>query len=209
MVNRTKKRYRKFITCFFLALLLNFISIGIVFASGSGSKGLGAADHVGDEVVGSPENQRAGLESSNQSRVQVEDEVFCLALNIYFEARSEEEEGQLAVGHVVMNRIADRHYPGTACDVVQQGGEQRLHRCQFSWWCDGRSDEPLNKKAWLKSIKLAIKVYFGHSEDPTEGALWYHADYANPYWSDTLVLGNKIGQHIFYLKNEPPQYALN
>jgi spore germination cell wall hydrolase CwlJ-like protein len=209
MVNRTKKRYRKFIICFFLSLPLNFVSISVVCASDSGTKGFDVAAHAGDKSVDGPEEQSAGQESSKQSRIQIEDEIFCLALNIYFEARSEEEVGQLAVGHVVMNRVADRHYPGTACGVVRQGGEERLHRCQFSWWCDGRSDEPLNKKAWLRSIKLAIKVYFGHSEDPTEGALWYHADYANPYWRDTLVLGNKIGQHIFYLKNKQPQYALN
>ena len=85
----------------------------------------------------------------------------------------------------------------------------RLYRCQFSWWCDGQSDTPANQKAWLKSLKLAITVYFGHSEDPTNGALWYHADYANPYWSDTLIVGNKIGQHIFYLKKRQPKYASN
>ena len=129
------------------------------------------------------------------------EEVHCLALNIYFEARSEPESGQRAVGHVVMNRVAHPTYPDSVCQVVQQGGEQRLHRCQFSWWCDGRSDKPVNKKAWDKSLQLAREIYLGTSEDTTDGALWYHAIYVKPYWSDILRQGDKIGQHIFYLEN--------
>lgn len=128
-------------------------------------------------------------------------EVHCLALNIYFEARSEPESGQRAVGHVVMNRVAHPTYPDSVCQVVRQGGEQKLHRCQFSWWCDGRSDKPVNKRAWDKSLRLAREIYLGMSEDTTNGALWYHATYVKPYWSDILRQGDKIGQHIFYLEN--------
>ena len=126
------------------------------------------------------------------------DEIECLALNIYFEARSEPEAGQLAVGHVVMNRVASARFPGTVCDVIQQGGELRRYRCQFSWWCDGRSDTPRNKRLWEKSAELALNVYWGQSEDPTEGALWYHADYVKPYWRKAFERGPKIGRHIFY-----------
>jgi len=128
-------------------------------------------------------------------------EVHCLALNIYFEARSEPVTGQRAVGHVVMNRVAHRSYPDSVCQVVQQGGEQRLHRCQFSWWCDGQSDKPVNQKAWDQSLRLARKIYLGTLRDTTDGALWYHANYVKPYWSDLLLKGDRIGQHIFYLEN--------
>ena len=126
------------------------------------------------------------------------DEIRCLALNIYFEARSEPETGQLAVGHVVMNRVASTRFPGTVCDVIQQGGELRRHRCQFSWWCDGRSDIPGNRRLWEKSAELALKVYWGRTVDPTEGALWYHADYVKPTWRKAFERGPKIGRHIFY-----------
>ena len=132
---------------------------------------------------------------------QFEKEVYCLALNIYFEARSEPEMGQRAVGHVVMNRVAHSGYPSSVCEVVQQGGEQQLHRCQFSWWCDGRSDKPENKKVWARSLRLARMIYLGILEDTTEGALWYHATYVTPYWSKILLRGERIGQHIFYLEN--------
>jgi hypothetical protein len=136
-------------------------------------------------------------------------EIECLAQNIYFEARSESEQGQLAVGHVVMNRVADKHYPNSACEVVKQGGEKRRNRCQFSWWCDGRSDQPMNNKAWEQSVELARTIYMGYTKDPTDGALWYHADYVNPRWSGTLVLVKKIGHHLFYLSEKQPVYAFN
>ena len=144
-----------------------------------------------------------------QDHTQTVKEIRCLALNIYFEARGESQQGQHAVGHVVMNRVANRHYPDTICKVVQQGGEQQLNRCQFSWWCDGRSDKPLNQEAWRNALESAYTIYLGYSKDPTDGALWYHAVYVNPYWSNTLTLGKKIGHHIFYLQKKQPKYALN
>jgi spore germination cell wall hydrolase CwlJ-like protein len=125
-------------------------------------------------------------------------EIECLALNIYFEARGEPEAGQLAVGHVVMNRVSSKRFPSTVCDVIQQGGAARRDRCQFSWWCDGRSDTPRNKRLWEKSAELALNIYWGRSADPTAGALWYHADYVKPYWRTKLERGPKIGRHIFY-----------
>jgi len=186
---------------------LLFVFTNVAVARESDDRHPNAVDKIErDTEVGSGVTNQVRALSSQQD-VQIANEVHCLALNIYFEARGEVEKGRLAVGHVVMNRVADRHYPGTVCGVVRQGGEERLHRCQFSWWCDGQPDKPLNQRAWLESLKLAVRVYFGHSEDPTDGALWYHADYANPYWSDALVLGDKIGQHLFYLKEKQPKYA--
>ncbi|MFQ6017247.1 MAG: cell wall hydrolase [Kiloniellaceae bacterium] len=126
------------------------------------------------------------------------DEVACLALNIYFEARGEPDAGKLAVGHVVMNRVSSPRFPGTVCEVVRQGGDLRRNRCQFSWWCDGRSDKPKNKQEWQRSSEFALGVYWGQSQDPTEGALWYHADYVKPAWRKKFERGPKIGRHIFY-----------
>ena len=57
----------------------------------------------------------------------------CLALNVYWEARSEPMQGQLAVAAVTLNRVNDPRFPDDICDVVRQGGEVRKHRCQFSW----------------------------------------------------------------------------
>lgn len=208
-IRTTKYRFQQSIALILFAVGLYSIFTPAAVATESANRHVAKATFVDRNTEGSSGEQDLSPETSAQQEIRIENEVLCLALNIYFEARSEPEQGQLAVAHVVMNRVVDQHYPSTACKVVRQGGEDRLYRCQFSWWCDGQSDTPANQKAWLKSLKLAIRVYFGHSEDPTDGALWYHADYANPYWSDTLVLGNKIGQHIFYLKKRQPKYALN
>ncbi|MDH3474807.1 MAG: cell wall hydrolase [Rhodospirillales bacterium] len=134
----------------------------------------------------------------------LDEELRCLALNIYFEARGESDAGRSAVGHVVMNRVSDRRFPATVCAVVQQGGEMVRHRCQFSWWCDGRSDRPLDRRSWEAAGTIARAVYWGLSEDPTQGALWYHADYVAPYWSKAFEEGPTIGRHVFYLERGHP-----
>ena len=128
-------------------------------------------------------------------------ELKCLALTIYFEARGEPDEGKLAVGHVVMNRTQHPRFPGGICQVVQQGGEKLRFRCQFTWWCDGRSDTPEDVRAWERSKAMARRVFWDHSRDPTGGALWYHSDAVAPSWRDALDLGPKIGRHIFYRTN--------
>ncbi len=128
----------------------------------------------------------------------VRQEVECLALTIYFEARGEPDTGKLAVGHVVMNRASHPLFPGAVCAVVRQGGERLRYRCQFSWWCDGQSDHPTDWRAWQRSKALARRIYWDYSEDPTAGALWYHADYVTPSWRNSLAPGAKIGRHIFY-----------
>jgi spore germination cell wall hydrolase CwlJ-like protein len=145
---------------------------------------------------------QAGVETPEE--VEMSEELKCLALTIYFESRGEPDAGKVAVGHVVMNRVNDPRFPGQVCKVVRQGGEWRRNRCQFSWWCDGRSDKPKDRRAWGLSQELANTIYAGVSEDPTEGALWYHADYVKPYWKNVFARGPKIGRHIFYARSYRP-----
>jgi len=136
------------------------------------------------------------------SQIDLSEEVTCLAQNIYFEARSEPVAGKLAVGHVVLNRVASKRFPDSSCKVIRQGGELRRNRCQFSWWCDGRSDQPLNKDAWITARLMAWFIYNGQTADPTSGALWYHAVYVKPYWRTAFVEGPRIGRHIFYTNGD-------
>ena len=124
----------------------------------------------------------------------------CLALNIYWEARSEPLEGQISVAAVTLNRVRDPQFPDSVCDVVHQGGQKKLNRCQFSWWCDGKSDEPENAAAWQTAQALARRALFGELKDPTGGALWYHATYVSPSWTNRKVQTAWIGRHIFYRK---------
>jgi hypothetical protein len=140
----------------------------------------------------------AGDAAAADDAIDVRQEVRCLAQTIYFEARGEPDAGKLAVGHVVMNRVASADYPDRVCAVVRQGGEEELHRCQFSWWCDGRSDQPSELDAWRHSQAMARAVYWNFSPDPTGGAKWYHADYVAPAWRDKFERGPVIGRHVFY-----------
>ena len=125
-------------------------------------------------------------------------ELECLALNIYFEARSEPSEGQLAVAYTTLNRVADQKFPDSVCEVVQQGGEAKLHQCQFSWWCDGKSDKVYEESAWQMSLVVAERALRNRYNDPTGGALFYHTTDVRPYWSRHFKLLAKIGKHLFY-----------
>ena len=131
--------------------------------------------------------------------------VMCLAMNLYHETRGETLAGNIAVGYVTMNRVADPRYPDTVCGVVHQAKYHGWdlvnpikNRCQFSWYCDGLSDNPQDGKAMLESVILAQHVIAGTVTDISQGATHYHAKYVNPYWSDDMTVVLEIGQHIFY-----------
>ncbi len=152
---------------------------------------------------GYPSQPEVGRASAADSAAEIN----CLALNIYFEARDQSDQGKLAVGYVVMNRALDSQFPDTACEVIQDGGDEVRNRCQFSWWCDGLSDLPSDLTAWESSKQLAGDVYWGRTKDPSEGALWYHADYVQPAWGFEFAKGPKLGKHIFYQRAKPGDLA--
>ena len=130
--------------------------------------------------------------------------LMCLALNVYFEARSENMASQVAVSLVVMNRVEDHRFPDTVCEVVKQGityknsGQPVINQCQFSWHCDGKPDRPKNKQAWLKAQQVASIVLDGSMVDFTEGSTHYHAHYVYPSWRKTKTKVARIDSHIFY-----------
>lgn len=119
--------------------------------------------------------------------------LMCLALTLYFESRGEPWLGQIAVAQVVLNRVESSQFPDNVCDVVYEGGEAR-YKCQFTWYCDGKSDEPQDEKSWAVSLSLASLSYI--LPDFTAGSLWYHADYVNPTWASNNYL--QVGAHKFY-----------
>ena len=130
----------------------------------------------------------------------------CLADNMYFEARNQGTAGIIAVSNVVLNRVASGMYPNTVCGVVKQGPKYKgsdvpvRHKCQFSWFCDGKSDEPRrDSKEWFKAQDYARIVLSGRiALDVTEGATHYHATYVRPAWAKTKTRTTRIERHIFY-----------
>lgn len=140
-----------------------------------------------------------------------EKELYCLAQNVYFEARSEPMAGQYAVADVVLNRVRDRRWPDTICGVIKQGPVSQWHlentgktvplrnMCQFSWYCNGKSDDPRDAKAWKNAQFVALQIVQGGSfRGITEGSTHYHAVYADPFWNEHYRRIAKIGTHIFY-----------
>jgi len=142
----------------------------------------------------------------------------CMAKNIYFEARAESTAGRLAVANVTINRTIDSNYPNTICEVVQDGIHHynknlkkffpARDRCQFSWYCDGKLDDPdLTSRSWKDSVLLAEIVLNNHYDkaliDITDGATHYHANWMDEYpkWSKHKKVMASIDRHIFYKKH--------
>ena len=98
---------------------------------------------------------------------------------------------------VVLNRVADRRFPDTICDVVFQGAEKR-RGCQFSFACDGSMKKATEIRSWDQAEALADLVFRGFRPPLTRFATFYHADYVDPYWAKVFDETTVIGDHIFY-----------
>ena len=131
----------------------------------------------------------------------IETALMCLALNIYFEARSEPIEGQIAIAEVTLNRVASTNYPNDVCSVVLQ---ENKDGCQFSWWCDGKSDQPREHNSLQTSKALAeLMLNEGHHITVIgDEATHYHNNEVHPYWANDLHKIRQIGKHIFYKKKD-------
>lgn len=128
----------------------------------------------------------------------------CLATAIYFEARSEPEEGQAAVAQVILNRVASGLYPTSVCGVVFQN-QQRHNACQFSFACEGHALRITEPESWATAVRVAHEVTDGTAYvSDVGGATHYHANYVRPLWASRLTKMDKIGHHIFY-KLKPGQ----
>jgi spore germination cell wall hydrolase CwlJ-like protein len=128
------------------------------------------------------------------------DEVECLAKNIYYEARDQNLTGMYAVAGVTLNRVKDRRWPNDICGVVKQRKVvQNQWICQFSWFCDGLSDNPKDLYNW----NVCYTVAYIAMTDKTLKVIpsdiyWYHSNKVEPYWASAYTATAVIGDHIFY-----------
>jgi hypothetical protein len=131
----------------------------------------------------------------------------CLAEAIYFESRSEPEEGQAAVAQVVLNRVRSGIYPTTVCGVVYQD-RNRPFACQFTFACEGKSLRIEEPGPWAVATRIAQEVASGANYNPKVGeAVNYHANYVSPFWVGYLRKVDRIGAHIFYAMREGVNWA--
>lgn len=199
---------QKYLT-YFLCLLFAIVGTFLFLAS----KPLGADVIEKSSIVRSIEKYSvSNILNIQKKRDQEYEQIYCLAENIYFEARGESTLGQMAVGFVTLNRVASEMYPNTVCEVVNQGQISNwhqentgkrvplMHKCQFSWKCDGRADIISDRKAFSDILELAKTLMTTKINDVTHGALFYHADYVKPRWASSKHRTVKIGRHIFYRK---------
>jgi spore germination cell wall hydrolase CwlJ-like protein len=158
-----------------------------------------------EEIAYHPSTEGLNFRYQGENQAEFETrERRCLATAIYFEARGEPVRGQVAVAQVILNRVRSPLFPETICGVVYQG--QMHPGCQFSFACDGHTDNPRNDGQWALAQSIAKKITAGELWLPEVGySTYYHANYVTPDWVGDMSKIDKIGRHIFYKKrNEVP-----
>ena len=123
------------------------------------------------------------------------EDILWMARNVYYEARNQSAKGMIAVMYTTLNRTLSEQYPQTIKDVVTQRNKKG---CQFSWYCT--KNAPVNEQEFLKIynfVKQVLPVLY-IMNDPTHGALYYHANYVKPAWAKVFTKTAVIDDHIFY-----------
>ena len=121
----------------------------------------------------------------------------CLTAAVYYEARSQSEDGQRAVAQVVLNRVRDRAFPNSVCGVVYQGAERRTG-CQFSFTCDGSMARARELGAWERARAIAAAALGGSVYAPVGAATSFHTTSILPWWASSLARITTVGAHVFY-----------
>ena len=164
----------------------------------------------------------------NVNGVEIQkEEAFCLAQNVFMEAKGENLAGKSAVAHVTLNRVKHEKYPGSVCAVTKQAKLRKnwkgyevpiIGMCQFSWYCDGKSDNIQvvyekgkakgkqigpNMEAWKQSVQVSLLALKGVTIDPTSGAThYYNHNISNPNWGQVYPVVAILSNHTFLIRND-------
>lgn len=131
-----------------------------------------------------------------EGAASVDDAIVCLSRTIYWEAKGGTDADMSAVANVVLNRLGHEGYPDTICGVVKQGSEKKA--CQFSWWCDGRSDQVKEDDRYAASKEIARKALNQQLTDRTKGAMYFHDRNVKPAWASEYIKTAETGKFLFY-----------
>ena len=118
-------------------------------------------------------------------------DIFWLTQNIYWEGRNQSNIGQLMIGIVTLERLNSKRWGNTVKKVVTA-------KNQFSWFFDGKSDIPKNKKAWKEAKEIALLTYIVMGALDTKGFMYYHNININPYWTKNMKKEITVEDHVFY-----------
>ncbi|WP_243406105.1 cell wall hydrolase [Sphingosinicella sp. YJ22] len=140
----------------------------------------------------------ASLAFSNMDALAGMRALDCLAQAVYYEARSEPEDGQRAVAQVVLNRVRHPAWPNSVCGVVYQGPARAGGGCQFTFTCDGSLRFGAYGEDWGRARRLAAEALAGRVHAPVGLSTFYHANYVLPAWAPRLLKTAVIGNHLFY-----------
>lgn len=124
------------------------------------------------------------------------EDLACLREAIYFEAGNVSAIGRRAVAHVVLNRAKDPRFPTSVCGVVREGEDHG--KCQFSYRCQLDASHMPSAVTLEKATATARAVLVEGDQDPTGGALFFHAKWMPPGWFGTLQRVGEFGGNIFY-----------
>lgn len=143
-----------------------------------------------DESAPVSTSSLADLVASQPQLAELPRELNCLAGAVYFEAKSESLNGQLAVGRVVVARSKSGRFPNSYCGVVFQPS-------QFSF-VQGGSLPNVNRASaqWKRAVAIAQIAHAGSWRSPVEGALYFHAARVSPGWRLTRMA--QVENHVFY-----------
>lgn len=157
---------------------------------------------VADKVGAAPVPKVETITPSEVQKVDpagkapLDDPITCLSRSIYWEAKGITAADMEAVASVVMNRLGHDGFPDTVCGVVKQGVETRA--CQFSWWCDGRSDQVQEEGEYTEAKEIARKALNQQLKDRTHGALYFHDRNVKPAWAKQYIKTAETGKFMFY-----------
>ncbi len=142
---------------------------------------------------------RAEQERKLQAQIYASKQIQCLAMNAYYEARSDNRRSMIAVSQVVMNRASILETD--PCEVVY---ERNRRGCQFSWTCNPQKSKRWEEESFRRAMDAAYDVYHGKARDIVNGATHYHTTAIKPFWSRSkkFVKVDRIGSHVYYKSME-------
>ncbi|MEO4015995.1 cell wall hydrolase [Pseudomonas rossensis] len=126
----------------------------------------------------------------------LDDAITCLARSTYWESKGKSSADMEAVASVVMNRLGHEGFPDTVCAVVKQGSKTK--NCQFSWWCDGRSDQVQEETQYAIAKEIARKALNKQLKDRTHGAMYFHDRKVKPAWARKYIKTTETSMFLFY-----------